>query len=299
MSAYLPLFTTPQGEAAVKEAYAAVLARWTAPYTEQMVPTRFGDVHVIASGPAEAPPVVLLHAYFATAAVWYPNAGALAEKYRVYAVDILGEANLSRPVQPVVSLDEVAEWVTELFDALQIGKADLVGNSFGGFLAASLAMLIPERVRSIVMIGPAATFHQIMPFYLNLFLPKFVNLMVPGLPGHAGRMRHSVDWMHAGLAPDGCWEQLFYQVMLHGTATNRLFPKVYGAEDFRKIQAVPALLLIGDHEKIYRPQDTLAIARRNFPSLETEIIPNAHHITALANPEAVNRRILDFLETQA
>jgi len=66
-------------------------------YTKLDVPTTFGDTHVIASGSEVAPPVVLLHAFFATAMSWYATVGALAEHHRVFAVDIMGEANRSRP----------------------------------------------------------------------------------------------------------------------------------------------------------------------------------------------------------
>ena len=295
MSKYLPVFSTPGGEAVFREAYQATLEHWTASYREQYIPTSFGDVHVVASGPENSQPIILLHAFFASAAVWYPNIGALSSKYRVYAVDILGDANLSRPVRPVTSMEEFSQCFTELFDGLHIHKADLIGNSFGGFLAASLAMQIPQRVRGIVLLSPASTFHSMIPFYVHVFLPKVINMMAPRMPGQAGRIRRGVDWVYAGLPPDPYWSDVFYQAMLHGTGTNRVFPRVYQAEDFQKLSSIPALLLIGDHEKIYPPQDAIRAAKRCFPAIETEVIQKAHHLTALSNPEAVNRRILDFL----
>jgi pimeloyl-ACP methyl ester carboxylesterase len=35
-------------------------------------------------------------------------------------------------------------------------------------------------------------------------------------------------------------------------------------------------------------------ARESIPNVEFEVIPSAHHITALANPEEVNQRLLRF-----
>lgn len=89
---------------------------------------------------------------------------------------------------------------------------------------------------------------------------------------------------------------MFYQLMLHGSSASRFFPLVYSARDFQKVASIPALLLVGDHERIYGSNDTLPIARQVYPGIETELIPEAHHITALSNPLAVNRRILAFLE---
>lgn len=57
----------PGGRAAFEAAYRAALAHWPEPYQELEVPTRFGETHVIASGPASAAPIVLLHGYGASA----------------------------------------------------------------------------------------------------------------------------------------------------------------------------------------------------------------------------------------
>ena len=81
-------------------AYEEVLACWAADVEELDVPTRFGMTHVIASGPTHAPVLVLLHAYFATAMSWYRAVGPLSTSYRVIPVDVLGDANRSRPTRP-------------------------------------------------------------------------------------------------------------------------------------------------------------------------------------------------------
>jgi pimeloyl-ACP methyl ester carboxylesterase len=56
----------------------------------------------------------------------------------------------------------------------------------------------------------------------------------------------------------------------------------------------PTLLLIGEHEQLYAPS-TLALAQRRMPGLTGAVIADAHHLAALAQPEDVNRRILEFL----
>src|SRR4051812_24225914 len=150
----LSTFTSAAGEQKVRAAYATVLAHWSAPYTEHLVPTSFGEVHVVASGPEDAPPIVLLAAFFATAGAWYRSVGELSRRHRVYAIDILGEANPSRPTRPVRTADEFADCFEQLLDALGVERADLVGNSFGGFLAAQVTVRLPERIRSLTLISP-------------------------------------------------------------------------------------------------------------------------------------------------
>ena len=133
---FISVFTSRRGEAEAMRAYQAVMDDWSADYQELTVSTSYGLTHVIASGPADGQPVVLLHALFATAASWYRNAGELSKTFRTYAVDVIGEANKSQPTKPIASLEDFLRWFTELIDGLEIDTPYLVGNSYGGFTGA-------------------------------------------------------------------------------------------------------------------------------------------------------------------
>jgi pimeloyl-ACP methyl ester carboxylesterase len=295
MSTYIPVFTSPEGESKILHSYQAILDRWPISYKELAVSTSFGETHVIASGPQGAPTVVLLHALFATAASWYRNVEVLSQTHRVYAVDVIGEGNKSCPVKPITSMDGFLQWFTELIDGLAIDTLYLVGNSYGGFTAAYYAMKLPERIRKLVLIGPAATIHSMMPFYVHMFIPKAMYAFFPKLPGLKSTMSRSVDWMHKGLPFDPLWEPLFYRSMVYGGLVNQVFPRVYSREEFAQIKA-QILLILGEKEAIYNNlQSAVRAARELIPGAEIEIIPDAHHITALAQPDKVNQRILQFL----
>ena len=290
----IPVFTSVQGKAEILGAYQAILDKWPVSYKELMIPTSFGDTHVIASGPKDAPPVVLLHALLATATSWYRNVEALSESYRVYAVDVIGEANKSCPIKPITSMDDFLQWFTEMIDGLGIDTLYLVGNSYGGFTAAYYAMKLPERILKLVLIGPAATIHSMMPFYVHMFIPKAMYGFFPKLPGVKSTLCRSVDWMHNGLYRDPLWEPLFYRSMVYGGLINRVFPRVYSKEEFAQIKA-QKLLILGRKEAIYSNlQAAIRAAWKLIPGVQIELIPDAHHITALAQPEIVNQKILEF-----
>ena len=292
--AFIPVFTSPRGEAEAMRAYQAVLDKWRVDYQELTVPTSYGPTHVIVSGPADGPPVVLLHALFATAASWYLNAGALSKTFRTYAVDVIGEANKSRPTKPISSLDDFLDWFTELIDGLAIDTLYLVGNSYGGFTGAYYAMKLPDRIRKLVLIGPASTIDSMTPFMIHMFLPKAVYQTLPRLPGRERVMRRSVDWMHAGLPRDPLWEPLFYQTMIHGKLINKVFPRVFSKDELAQIR-VPVLLILGEKEAIYKSlESAVRKGRELIPNVEIELVPDGHHITAVAQPDLVNRRILGF-----
>jgi pimeloyl-ACP methyl ester carboxylesterase len=294
VSTFIPMFTSPQGESEVMSTYDAIMDNWSVPYDELTITTTFGETHIIASGPEDAQPVVLLHALLASAMSWYRNVEALSQSYRVYAIDVIGEGNKSQPIKPITSLDDFLHWFTEVIDGLGIDTLYLVGNSYGGFTGAYYAMKLPERILKLVLIGPAATIAPMIPFYTHMFIPKAMYGFFPKLPGVKRVMHSSVDWMHKGLPRDPLWEPLFYASMVYGGLINQVFPRMYSKDEFSQIKA-QVLLLLGEEEAIYNNLGTaVRSARELIPNLKVEMIPNAHHVAAVANPEEVNQKLLQF-----
>lgn len=101
-------------------------------------------------------PVVLLHGSgpgVTAWANWNKVFGPLSEKYRVIAPDMQGFGFTERQPSDVYSMNNWVRQTIDLFDALGIKKAHLVGNSFGGALALSMAIKYPERIEKLVLMG--------------------------------------------------------------------------------------------------------------------------------------------------
>ena len=108
---------------------------------------------------------------------------------------------------------------------------------------------------------------------------------------------HRNPGRRAGLASNGRWEELFYRAMLYGTTQTQVVPRVFSGEEVARIEA-PTLLVLGELERIYRPDKAARAARRLMPSVQVELIPRAHYVTAIANPEAGNACVTAFLGEQ-
>jgi pimeloyl-ACP methyl ester carboxylesterase len=102
--------------------------------------------------------VLLLPSMAATATLWQPNVAALSRHFRTYAVDVIGQVGKSIPTCRIRSRHDFADWLADVMDGLGLRRACLVGSSYGAFLAMNQALLMPERVERLVLIGPAATF---------------------------------------------------------------------------------------------------------------------------------------------
>ena len=108
----------------------------------------------LAEGPRGAPLIVLLHGARLTRAMWTPQVAALADAYRVAAIDLPGHGALAGRR---FTLDGAADHVADVIrDESPDGRALVVGLSLGGYVAMHLAARHPERVRGLVLSGCSA-----------------------------------------------------------------------------------------------------------------------------------------------
>jgi pimeloyl-ACP methyl ester carboxylesterase len=297
MTEPISVFRSQALEAQYFRAYDAVLQQWPVPYAELDIPTRFGATHVIVSGPEDGHPVLLLPPGGTYAPIWVRNVGPLSGSFRVFAVDILGEVNKSRPTRPILSHAEFMQWMADLLDGLGIARAHLVGNSNGGFFALETAINLPERVDKVVLISPAATFVQMWAWWLHLFIPAHI---FGSFFGSEKMVLHAYDWLWQGFLMDDCFAELRRLNKLAGKdlrpSINRAVPRVFRDDELKRVQA-PVLLLIGDHEVIYRPEDAIRRASRLVRDLKAEIVPNANHTAQYTAPDFVNMRMMEYLNS--
>ncbi|MDR1066143.1 MAG: alpha/beta fold hydrolase [Clostridiales bacterium] len=104
----------------------------------------------------EGYPIVFLHGSGPGVTAWanwnklFP---VLKDNFRLIAPDMAGFGFTERREGDVYTMNKWARQTIDLFDALKLEKANLVGNSFGGALALSVAIQYPERVNKLVLMG--------------------------------------------------------------------------------------------------------------------------------------------------
>jgi len=154
------IYKTEAGGAAVRERYAAFLARWPVANEQLRVATSQGGTFVVACGPPGAPAVLLLHGSTANSASWMGDVATLAQRFRVYAVDMIGEPGLSAPSRPPLASHVYAGWLDEVMAGLGVERAALVGISLGGWLALEYATARPEKVSALALLCPGGVGKQ-------------------------------------------------------------------------------------------------------------------------------------------
>jgi pimeloyl-ACP methyl ester carboxylesterase len=287
-------FTTAEGKARFLAAYDAALRLWPVRCEEIDIATRFGTTHVIVSGPTDAPPLVLLHGYMATSIMWSPNMADFSERYRVYAIDTMGQPGKSVPAEPIRNADDYVTWLTATLDALHLDRVSLVGMSFGGWLALTFTVAAPARVRQLVLLSPGGLLPIAGPFILRGMLMVFfpTRFTVRSFMRWAGfrdvpgktDVRRVLDVMYLGMK--------HFRMPVE---TVRVVANPLPDHELRAMRT-PVLLLIGNREVLCDAATALTRARRLMPNVEGELIPGCSHDMCFSQHEVVNARVLDFLE---
>jgi pimeloyl-ACP methyl ester carboxylesterase len=296
----LPTFKSADSRARYMAAYDAVLADWPVPYDELDIPTQFGSTHIIASGPKGAPAVMLLPSFAASATVWRLNVAELGRHFSVFAVDVIGQPGRSTMIQRVKSRRQYAKWLIEVLDGLGLERTAIVGCSFGGFLAMNQALETPQRVSRLVLISPVGTFAS---QYWKLFYAMRIRAPLRKLARHlSGRKRQpslkDLRAKNAVVMPrDRQWATQIAVTMVEAPKVSVIPPTVFSNAQLRSIDT-PTLLLIGEYETLYEPHAALSAAQKRMPRLQSAIVPGADHIAAMAQPDEVNARIIEFLLQQ-
>ena len=110
--------------------------------------------HYIEQGEehADKDPIILLHGFFYDSFMWKSNMDAFSEHHKVYAPDLWGFGYSTRePMDYGYAL--YVRQVIAFMDALEIQKATIVGQSFGGGTAIKMAVDYSDRVNKLILIS--------------------------------------------------------------------------------------------------------------------------------------------------
>ena len=274
---------------------------WPVPFEARTVETPSGRTFMRVSGPADAPPMVLLPGGGTHSLMWIPNIAELSLHHRVYALDSILDVGRSSNSRPIKKVEELTAWLDELFEALGLRSGvRLVALSHGAWLAAHYARQYPARLSKLVLLAPAGWVLPIRPSFLLLmmqillwprryFIRKVYRKTLPGLVATGEPGLKLIDEMTEDLA-------LGLECFGLRRMTQVLEPTVVDDEALKGI-AVPTLFVIGEDELIYSRAEALERLARVAPQIETAVIPGAGHDMTWLKPELVNRAVLDFVGT--
>ncbi|AYF76104.1 alpha/beta fold hydrolase [Nocardia yunnanensis] len=276
------IYKSEAGRAAIQDRYRKLVSEWPVPAEHLRLPTREGDTFVLASGPVDAPPVILLHGSGANSSTWRGDIATWAQDFRVYAVDMVGEPGGSAESRPELGTDALALWLDDVLAGLGLSSAAFVGMSLGGWTALDYAIRRPDRVSKLALYCPGGIGKQKFGWI-------FKNLVDHLFSNHDLRRTAAIV---TGLSPTDHAEILddVSLTFTHFTPRTGKLPIFTDAQ--LSTLTMPVLVIVGADDRMFKSAETVARAERFIPHATTRILPDVGH-AILGQTDAVH----EFLRT--
>ena len=262
----------------------------------------------LEAGPADAPPIVLLHGLGATNASLLPCLADLARDHRVIAPDLPGFGQSEAP-SAAYTPAWFAAWVEELQHVLGVRRAVLLGNSLGGRVALECGLTHPSSVRALVLLAPSPAFRR-----LRQWVPA-VRLLRPGLASVPFPVPHRLvveairamlsdpdrlprPWYDA--AADECvrvFRSRSHRVAFAAVARQIYLEDAYGRHGFwDRLPGLqpPALFLWGDRDRLVPASFARHVADA-LPRAASIVLEDSGHVPQFEHPVETMAIIRAFL----
>jgi pimeloyl-ACP methyl ester carboxylesterase len=265
---------------------------------EGFVPVEGGKLFYKSAG--KGPAVIMIHGGFLDHRMWDTQVPALEEHYRVIRYDVRAHGQSPSETIEFADRDDLAA----LMDYLEIPKATIVGLSMGGLIAVDFTLTYPERVASLVLVGPGISGFQPDSPEIQRYISELTQSFEQD--DFAGALdifaRYWYDGPHREPADTDPVTRNKIMEMLSGSQKRweifrlqkSLDPPAIGR--LASIQA-PTLVVLGT---IDMPDivDVVDRIEDQVPDVTRADIPGVAHMVNMEAPERFNEVLLQFLEDQ-
>jgi 3-oxoadipate enol-lactonase len=245
-------------------------------------------------------PLLLIHAGVADCRMWDDQWAVFAERFRVIRYDLPGYGRSQLPAAPLA----FHELPADLLRTLGVGRAHVLGCSFGGRVALDFALTHPEMVSSLVLVCPSVS-GETPSEAVERFGEEEDALLEAGDIDGATELNLRM-WVDGPRRTSDRVDQTvrervremqrhaFSLPMPEGFSMERLAPPAL--ERLAEVQA-PTLVLVGD----YDVEEKIEMAERlavEIGSARKLVIHGAAHMLSMERPDEFNQVVLDFLADQ-
>jgi pimeloyl-ACP methyl ester carboxylesterase len=239
----------------------------------------------------EGPPVLLAHGSHGSWSHWIRNLDALAAQRTVWAPDLPGYGESAMP--PDQNHAAYCEILADGMRRVIVPEfpIDVVGFSFGGAMAAYLAIFHPDLVRRVIVVGSGGLDTPVGPVEM---------VRVRGLRGEERRAALRAVLLGLMLHNAASADDLAVHLQSINGPRGRLNPTPLVLPD-KLSAALPRLpvqldAIWGEHDRPHPPADQEEVLRRYDPHIDFRIIADAGHWAMYERPEDFNRTVLELLD---
>ena len=258
-------------------------------------------VHYVEKGRGK--PIILIHGFLYHTVMWKKNIDALAEKFKVYAIDLWGWGYSERLKKMEYSFELYGKQVTGFMDALNIKKATLAGQSMGGGISVYVAAHYPERVDRLILVDPA-----VIPYPMTtigkIYQFPFVGEFLNAIPGNA-LMENNIKsiWFYdKNKVTEEYTKEVLQPFCIKGSSAGAMYilrnvlkePYVEREANLLAKMSKPTLIIHGREDKAI-PLDRSRTLNQLWKGSKLVIFEKAGHSPHEEYPERFNKVAVDFL----
>ncbi len=257
------------------------------------------STHYIEKGDGE--PVILIHGFFYDSYMWSENIDALAEYFKVYAIDLWGGGYSTRELL-AFGYQLYADQVLKFMDSLDIPSAILVGQSMGGGTAIKFCVQNREKVNKLMLVS-AAGMPNPMPMTAKFFALPWVGEFFLSLKTNVIRRKNlrEVFINNKEVITQSYFENVTRHQKIKGSseAALMILRKNFLATLSDEIHQlgkmdVPIMIVWGREDRAI-PLECGEKMHRILEGSRLEIIDDAGHVPPSERPEVFNQLSLSFL----
>lgn len=253
------------------------------------------EIHYDVWGRRDGRAVLMIQGLGTDSRGWALQRMALGRRYRCYALDNRGVGRSARPPGPY-SLERMALDALSVLDNEQVTRAHVIGASMGGVIAQFLAVLHPERVRSLVLACTACQHHE----WRRELLAEWAEAVQEH--GMSALADDGLQWL---VGPRlrrrfGVWLNLLARILLQ-QPPEQFVAQVHAildaSDELRfELQHVtaPTLVITGSQDSLTPVGDAEELAEL-IPHARLEVLSGAAHGLMVEAPNAFNDAVLRFL----
>ena len=258
-------------------------------------------VHYVEKG--DGKPIILIHGFLYHTVMWKKNIDALAEKFKVYAIDLWGWGYSERLKKMEYSFELYGNQIRGFMDALNIKRATLVGQSMGGSISVYVAAHFPERVDRVILVGPAV-FPYPMTTVGRIYQLPFIGEFMNAIPGDA-LMKNNIKtiwFFDKGKVTEAYAKEVLQPLCIKGSHAGAMYilrnvlKAPYVEREARGLAKMnkPSLILHGREDKAI-PLDKSRALHDLWKGSKLVIFEKAGHSPHEEYPERFNKLAIDFL----
>ncbi len=245
----------------------------------------------------EGPWLTMSHSLACNLHMWDPQMPVLTKKFKVLRFDTRGHGQSSAPAGEY-TLEQLADDLKGLLDALKIKQTHYAGLSMGGMIAQAFALKYPGVFQSMVL---ADTTSRRPPDAAKMWGDRIQTAKTKGMDALVeGTLARWFTEPYRNSRKD-VMEKIGNHI--RNTPVNgfvgccHAISKVDYLDRLKEIK-VPALVMVGEHDH-GTPPEAARIIQQNLPGSELKIIPSAAHLSNIEQADEFNKAMTGFLDRVA